>query len=145
MVFRMRCIVRMMPRVVALAAALALAGCGTSSVFDNANSISDKFSDMMHDFNPFGTAKKPLPGERRAVFPEGVPGVQQGVPRELMRGTQQATDAPAEATAEPPPPAPRSAAKSTARSRGQPRAARPAEAERSEPAEDEVWPPPPRR
>jgi len=33
--------------------------------------------------------KKPLPGERHAVFPEGVPGVTQGIPRELMAGGQQ--------------------------------------------------------
>ena len=36
--------------------------------------------------------KKKLPGERRAVFPEGVPGVPQGVPRELYRGQQQQTE-----------------------------------------------------
>ena len=34
--------------------------------------------------------KKPLPGERHAVFPEGVPGVTQGIPQELMMGNQQA-------------------------------------------------------
>jgi hypothetical protein len=34
--------------------------------------------------------KKPLPGERHAVFPEGVPGVTQGVPPELMKGHEQA-------------------------------------------------------
>ena len=34
--------------------------------------------------------KKPLPGERHAVFPEGVPGVAQGIPPELMMGSQQA-------------------------------------------------------
>ena len=33
--------------------------------------------------------KKPLPGERHAVFPEGVPGVTQGIPAELMRGQAQ--------------------------------------------------------
>jgi hypothetical protein len=143
MMFRMRRIVRTISRAAVLAAALALAGCGTSSMWDNANSISDKFSDMMHDFNPFGAGKKPLPGERRAVFPEGVPGVQQGVPRELMR--QQAGDAPVEPAAEAPPPAPRSAAKKTAKTRTQARGAQPSEAESSEPAEEEVWPPPPRR
>jgi hypothetical protein len=37
--------------------------------------------------------KKPLPGERKAVFPEGVPGVPQGVPRELVRGYQAPTEA----------------------------------------------------
>ncbi len=30
--------------------------------------------------------KKKLPGERREVFPEGVPGVVQGVPPELIKG-----------------------------------------------------------
>jgi hypothetical protein len=144
MMFRMRRIVRTISRAAALAAALALAGCGTSSIWDNANSISDKFSDAMHDFNPFGTSKKPLPGDRRAVFPEGVPGVQQGVPRELMRGSQ-AGDAPIEPAVEAPPPAPRSAVKKTAKTRTQVRGAQPSEAESSEPAEEEVWPPPPRR
>ncbi|MBV9557348.1 MAG: hypothetical protein JO254_09730 [Pseudolabrys sp.] len=43
--------------------------------------------------------KKKLPGERRAVFPEGVPGVSQGVPPELVKGYQ----APPEAAPEPEP------------------------------------------
>jgi hypothetical protein len=30
--------------------------------------------------------KKPLPGERHALFPQGVPGVQQGIPAEYMKG-----------------------------------------------------------
>jgi hypothetical protein len=30
--------------------------------------------------------KKPLPGERKNVFPQGVPGVPQGVPPELVEG-----------------------------------------------------------
>lgn len=44
-------------------------------------------------FNP----KKPLPGERKAMFPGGVPGVPQGVPPELMKGYQPAPDIPPEA------------------------------------------------
>jgi hypothetical protein len=32
--------------------------------------------------------KKPLPGERKPVFADGVPGVPQGVPPELVRGYQ---------------------------------------------------------
>jgi len=43
------------------------------------------------------TKKKPLPGERRDVFPQGVPGVSQGVPPELTRGYQ----APADSTPDP--------------------------------------------
>jgi len=34
--------------------------------------------------------KKKLPGERRALFPEGVPGVSQGIPQEYMKGNLQA-------------------------------------------------------
>src|SRR5262245_997397 len=101
----MRVFVRLMPRVAALVAALTLSACG--SMWDNANNVSDKFSDMMSDFNPFGTGKKPLPGERRAVFPEGVPGVQQGVPQEFTRPNPQVGEAPPQPppqpAAEPPP------------------------------------------
>jgi hypothetical protein len=32
--------------------------------------------------------KKKLPGERRNVFPEGVPGVSQGIPPEYLKGNQ---------------------------------------------------------
>jgi hypothetical protein len=39
------------------------------------------------DAEMFNTKKK-LPGERRPVFPEGTPGVSQGVPSELVKGYQ---------------------------------------------------------
>jgi hypothetical protein len=129
------------------ALSLALGGCETSGFWDRANSVSDRFNDMMTDFSPFGTAKKPLPGERRAVFPEGVPGVQQGVPPELMRANRQALETPAE----PPPPAPepkakaKKVAKTKAAARPRAAPAEPAEPESSDPPEDGVWPPPPRR
>ena len=61
------------------------------------------------DFDPdkldiFGiNEKKKLPGERRALFPEGVPGVTQGVPPELIKGHQ---PAPEEAAAVETPPVP---------------------------------------
>jgi hypothetical protein len=120
--------------------ALALGGCETSSFWDSANSASDRVQDMLSDFNPFGTSKKPLPGERRAVFPEGVPGVHQGVPPELLRGNQQAGDA----QAQPPPapaPEPKGKTKKAAKTKAQGRAA----ADSSDPPEDGVWPPPPTR
>jgi hypothetical protein len=45
----------------------------------------------LDELDVFGlNTKKPLPGERHAVFPEGVPGVTQGIPSELMMGNQQA-------------------------------------------------------
>src|SRR2546425_12375876 len=45
----------------------------------------DPTSFMDSDF--FNT-KKRLPGERKAVFPEGTPGVTQGVPKDLVKGYQ---------------------------------------------------------
>jgi hypothetical protein len=36
--------------------------------------------------------KKKLPGERHEVFPNGVPGVTQGIPPEYLKGNQQSTD-----------------------------------------------------
>src|SRR5512140_2586311 len=38
--------------------------------------------------------KKKLPGDRKAVFPEGVPGVSQGIPPEYMKGYQPTPDTP---------------------------------------------------
>jgi len=70
----------------------ALGGCSSGlSNFDP--------SDMLD----FLDTKKKLPGERKPVFPDGVPGVTQGVPRELYKGAQQ-QDAPAVDTAAVPPP-----------------------------------------
>jgi hypothetical protein len=46
--------------------------------------------------------KKKLPGERKPVFPAGVPGVEQGVPKEMYKGAQQ-DDPNAQALAAPPP------------------------------------------
>lgn len=52
--------------------------------------------------------KKKLPGERKPLFPEGVPGVTQGVPPELMKGNQPPPETaeaqPAEKAAEAAPP-----------------------------------------
>ena len=53
------------------------------------------------DFDPqeivdsiFSGSKKPLPGDRKALFPNGTPGVQQGVPPDLVKGYQPQPDAP---------------------------------------------------
>jgi outer membrane biosynthesis protein TonB len=77
-------------RIALTAAALSLgallAGCDT---FDPT---------AIFDAEIFNTKKK-LQGERKPVFPDGTPGVPQGVPQELVKGYQ-ATEP------EPPPPAP---------------------------------------
>lgn len=53
--------------------------------------------------------KKKLPGERKDLFPNGVPGVTQGIPPEYLRSNQQQADtaqaAPAQANAAAAPPA----------------------------------------
>jgi len=61
----------------ALAFALALAGCDS---FDPL----DKFQ----DWDIMSPSKTPLKGERREVFPQGVPGVPQGVPPDMVKGYQ---------------------------------------------------------
>ena len=48
----------------------------------------------MSNFDPsdlldFLDTKKKLPGERKPVFPEGVPGLEQGVPKDLYKGSRQ--------------------------------------------------------
>lgn len=47
--------------------------------------------------------KKKLPGERKEVFPGGVPGVQQGIPADLVKGYQAPETAAVEPAAEPKP------------------------------------------
>ncbi len=59
----------------ALSAGFLLAGCEN---FDPT---------ALFDSDIFDTKKK-LPGERRPVFPEGTPGVPQGVPPEIVKGYQ---------------------------------------------------------
>jgi hypothetical protein len=41
------------------------------------------------DLLDFLDTKKKLPGERKPVFPDGVPGLQQGVPKDLYKGASQ--------------------------------------------------------
>ena len=60
--------------------------------------------------------KKKLPGDRKPLFPEGVPGVSQGVPPELVKGYQPPPEPAqaAETPAEPVKPKPRPKRKVTA-------------------------------
>ena len=66
---------RLVTAAVLIALSSALAGCGSmgGSNWDP--------SDLLD----FLDTKKKLPGDRKPVFPEGVPGLQQGVPKELYK------------------------------------------------------------
>jgi hypothetical protein len=68
---------RLISTAVLIALSGALAGCGSTSGWDP--------SDLLD----FLDTKKKLPGERKPVFPEGVPGLEQGVPKSLYRGSAQ--------------------------------------------------------
>jgi len=95
---------RRTPRLIAAAVLIAFTGVlGGCSSFDP--------SDLLD----FLDTKKKLPGDRKPVFPEGVPGLEQGVPKDMYKGAQQQPDpnAPAVASlpAEPQPPEPAKPAK----------------------------------
>src|SRR5580765_7252936 len=85
---------RLIAAIVAVALCGVLAGCGGGGLsgFDP--------SDLLDILD----TKKKLPGERKPVFPDGVPGLQQGVPKELYRGNaQQQQQQDAAVVASPPP------------------------------------------
>jgi hypothetical protein len=91
------------------------------------------------DLLDFLDTKKKLPGERKPVFPDGVPGLEQGVPKNLYKGSaqeqidQQNAQAAAAAAASPPEePKPTQAAKS----KGKPPAASTAPAQDAAAAPD---------
>src|SRR5271155_4665886 len=92
----MRRVQRLIAACVLIAISGDLAGCSSSlSSFDP--------TDMLDWLD----TKKKLPGERKPVFPDGVPGVEQGVPRDMYKGAQQQPDQnPQVATAPPLPPPP---------------------------------------
>lgn len=120
---------------------LGVSGCETSDMVD-------KVQGAMQDFNPFGTAKKPLPGSRKALFPEGVPGVEQGVPAELMPGAARPEAIPEPAPAVQPrvaEPKPRARRVRTTAAPPTQQPARPRRAQqqrKTEPPADGVWPAP---
>ena len=66
---------------IATTLALPLGGCGSLPDVPNFDPTEWFAGDI------FGN-KKPLPGDRKALFPEGVPGVARGVPQELVKGNQ---------------------------------------------------------
>src|SRR5258707_8590804 len=108
---------RVIAAAVVIALSGALAGCtGGMSSFDPT------------DLLDFLDTKKKLPGERKPVFPEGVPGLEQGVPKGMYRGSaqEQIDQQNAAAAAAPPPEPPKS--KKGAKGKPDPVAANPAPA-----------------
>jgi hypothetical protein len=87
---RVKCVVLL---VALLAVAPVLTGCGSLDNFD------------MDSLDIFGlNKKKKLPGERKELFPEGVPGVSQGIPPEYLKGNQPPPETALAPAAEPVPP-----------------------------------------
>jgi hypothetical protein len=123
-----------------VALSFALVGCETSDMVD-------KLSDLI----PFGDNKKPLPGERKEVFPQGVPGVPQGMPPEMVKGNQpppEATPPPQPAAAPPPAEKPKPKKKVQAKPKAPPSAPPGPSAQTVPPTESTMpppsstWPPP---
>lgn len=115
---------RLIASAVLIALSGALAGCGSTAGFDP--------SDLLD----FLDTKKKLPGERKQVFPEGVPGLEQGVPKDLYRGARQDQDPNAQAVAVAPPPPEEQKSKRGAKSKGR-QAAAPVDAPAEAPPEEE--------
>src|SRR5277367_2150646 len=72
----MRLSQRLIAATVLIALSGALAGCSSSLGNWDPTDLLD-----------FLDTKKKLPGERKPVFPDGVPGVEQGVPKEMYKGS----------------------------------------------------------
>jgi hypothetical protein len=89
----------------------AIAGCSS-----NVNSF-----DPM-DWLDWIDTKKKLQGDRKPVFPDGVPGLEQGVPKSLYKGAQQEPDPNVQQAEVPPPPPPEKPKKNAKKSK-QPAAA----------------------
>lgn len=121
-------------------AVVALAG------FAGSLSACANFDPEKLDIFGFGDKKK-MPGDRKELFPQGVPGVTQGVPPELIKGHQAAapagdvTSAPvAPVVAEPEKPKPKP--KPKRRVQAQPANPAPARAASRPPAQQQsAWPP----
>jgi hypothetical protein len=95
---------RLIAAAVLISLSSVLAGCA-----DSFNKLSDWDPTDMLDFLD---TKKKIPGDRKPVFPEGVPGLEQGVPKQMYKGSAQEQidqqNAQAAAAAATPAPAPKS-------------------------------------
>ncbi|MFZ0765147.1 MAG: hypothetical protein WAN01_14755, partial [Bradyrhizobium sp.] len=90
---------RRLQRLIAASVLVAL-----STVIAGCSSNMSSFDPM--DWLDWIDTKKKLPGERKPVFPDGVPGLEQGVPKSLYKGAQEGDQNAQGAVAVPPPPPP---------------------------------------
>jgi len=97
---------RLIAATIVIALSSALAGCGSMGSFDP--------SDLLD----FLDTKKKLPGERKPVFPDGVPGLEQGVPKDMYKGARQIDDPNSQAAAAPPLEPPPGSKSKSAKSKG---------------------------
>ena len=88
---------RRLQRLIAASVLIALSG-----AIGGCSSGMSSFDPM--DWLDFLDTKKKLQGERKPVFPEGVPGLEQGVPKSLYKGAQEADQNAQAVAAVPPPP-----------------------------------------
>ena len=91
----MRRLQRLIAASVLVALSGAIAGCSSSI---------NSFDPM--DWLDWIDTKKKLPGDRKPVFPDGVPGLEQGVPKSLYKGAQEGDPNAQDVAAVPPPPPP---------------------------------------
>jgi hypothetical protein len=126
----MRRLKRLIAASVLVALSGAIAGCSSSV---------NSFDPM--DWLDWLDTKKKLQGDRKPVFPEGVPGLEQGVPKSLYKGAGQEPD-PNVQQAEVPPPPPEKP-KKTAKKGKQPAAATAATDPAAAPEEDATAAAPP--
>src|SRR5215831_3447631 len=134
---------RRTPRLIAAAVLIAFSG-----VLGGCSSGGFDPSDLMD----FLDTKKKLPGDRKPVFPEGVPGLEQGVPKDLYKGNAEKQQQQGTAVAAPLPEEPKkkqakskSKAPASADATQQGAAAPDAEAVPEEDATPAAPPPPPKK
>jgi hypothetical protein len=109
----------------------------TAAVLVALSGILAACADQVGNFDPtdmldWMDSKKKLPGDRKPVFPDGVPGLEQGVPKQLYKGTaeqQQIDQQNAQAAAAAAPPAEEPKSKGKKSKAKQPAAAPAAEAD----------------
>src|SRR3984957_15771132 len=127
---------RRLQRLIAASVLVALSGAITGC-----SSSVNSFDPM--DWLDWIDTKKKVQGDRKPVFPEGVPGVEQGVPKSLYKGAQQEPDPNAQEAAVQPPPPTDTKSKKTAKKSKQPAAATASTDPSAAPEEDNTAAAPP--